>query len=189
MAESPDEPDQRETSAGLSAREMEIQAEFAERREPIIVDPRTLDVLGTVSSFSWEEFYSGPLPSPKQLFEYNEVSPGLGDRIVTEWQMEGSHRRSLEKGVLRGQLLAQSRGQAIATLISLVVIVGGIALLFTDRSIEGLVAVLTPLAVLASAFIVIEIQGKRADSGAAEQRVEDVVQRGSRRQIGRREGQ
>ncbi len=68
----------------------ELQEELAERREPIILDPRTNEVLGTISSFSWEEYYSGPLPTPRQLDQYNRVSAGLGDRIVTEWQTEGS---------------------------------------------------------------------------------------------------
>lgn len=131
----------------------DLQEELAERREPIILDPRTNEVLGTVSSFSWEEYYSGPLPTPQQLGEYNRVSAGLGDRIVTEWQTEGSHRRNLERTVVKGQLLAQSRGQVFALVIALVVISGGLALLFTNRQTGGLVAILAPLATLAGVFI------------------------------------
>ena len=188
MPEEPKDPEQRELGDDHPQRR-DVDPELVDRREPIIVDPRTNEVLGTVSSFSWEEFYSGPLPSPQQLHEYNEVSSGLGDRIVTEWQTEGSHRRSLEKGAMRGQLRAQSRGQWLAALVSLVVIVGGLALLFDGKSIEGLVAILAPLALLAGAFIVVESQAARGGQGTnrPDQRDEHGVQRGSRRGYARRE--
>jgi len=143
-------------------------SELAERREPIILDPRTNEVLGTVSSFSWEEYYSGPLPTPQQLDDYNRVSAGLGDRIVTEWQTEGSHRRRLEQTALRAQLRAQSRGQYFALVIALVVIFGGLALLFTDRKTAGLVAILAPLATLAAVFAYIERRSSRTSPGQPE---------------------
>jgi len=139
-------------------------AELADRREPIILDPRTHEVLGTVSSFSWEQYYSGPLPTPQQLLEYNEVSAGLGDRIVTEWQTEGAHRRRLESTGLRGQLSAQRRGQIFALILALIIVGGGLALLFTDRSLEGLVAVLAPLATLAGVFIYNSSSGRERES-------------------------
>lgn len=141
-----------ESYEGESEQE-ELLRDLAERREPIVLDPRTQQVLGTISSFSWEEYYSGPLPTPRQLDEYNRVSAGLGDRIVTEWQTEGSHRRIMERTALRGQLRAQSRGQVFALVIALAVIGGGLALLFTGRQAGGLVAILAPLATLAGVFI------------------------------------
>lgn len=141
-----------ESGAQLEPRRETLE-EAAERREPIIVDPRTNQVLGTVSSFSWEQYYSGPLPTPQQLDQYNQVSPGLGDRIVTEWQTEGAHRRRLESSALRGQLMAQTRGQVFAVVLALVIVLGGIGLLYTDRPIEGLVAVIAPLATLAGVFL------------------------------------
>lgn len=139
-----------------------------ERREPIVLDPRTNEVMGTISSFSWEEYYSGPLPTPQQLDEYNRVSAGLGDRIVTEWQTEGSHRRTLEKSALRGQLRAQSRGQFFAFSLALIIVVGGIVLLFQGKNVGGLVAILAPLATLASVFIYNQRRPDRATQPLAE---------------------
>lgn len=141
MGEREEEPPQEDIADAIS------------RREPIVFDPQTHRILGTVSSFSWHEYYSGPLPTPQQLEEYNRILPGLADRIVTEWQTEGSHRRSLEKNGLRGQLLAQSRGQVFALILSLIIIGGGLALLFTDRETVGLVAILAPMATLAGVFV------------------------------------
>jgi hypothetical protein len=43
------------------------------------------------------------------------------------------------------------------------------------------------VAILAGVFIVVEVQGRRASSGGGDQRVEDVVQRGSRQRLARRD--
>lgn len=42
------------------------------------------------------EYHSGPMPSPKQLAEYEEVLPGLADEIRNEFLLNGQHIRELE---------------------------------------------------------------------------------------------
>ncbi|WP_441290212.1 DUF2335 domain-containing protein [Sorangium sp. KYC3313] len=41
-------------------------------------------------------FYDGPLPPPSMLSEYDQVLPGLAERIVKSFEEEGPHRRSLQ---------------------------------------------------------------------------------------------
>ncbi len=55
--------------------------------------------------------------------------------------------------MLRSDAQARSRGQWMAFLVALVIIVGGIWLIYKGKQWEGLVAVLTPLATIIGVFI------------------------------------
>src|SRR4051794_26305738 len=50
----------------------------------------------TASQFQ-AEFYSGPLPNPDMLREYEDVLPGLAEKIVSQFEEQGRHRRWLER--------------------------------------------------------------------------------------------
>jgi uncharacterized membrane protein len=46
-------------------------------------------------------YHSGPLPTPKDLHEYNLVEPGAADRIIGMAEREQGHRHEMERGLLR----------------------------------------------------------------------------------------
>jgi uncharacterized membrane protein len=50
-----------------------------------------------IKSASWQ----GPLPDPSSLREFNEIVPGLAEKIVGEFQAEAAHRRSFEITALK----------------------------------------------------------------------------------------
>lgn len=49
------------------------------------------------TGFYVEKVTSGPLPAPETLAEYNEVLPGLAERIVAAFEEEGRHRRECDR--------------------------------------------------------------------------------------------
>ena len=48
-------------------------------------------------SFIAEQYYSGPIPSPENLAKYDEIHPGLAERIIQMAESESIHRREIEK--------------------------------------------------------------------------------------------
>ena len=50
-----------------------------------------------------ESSYQGPLPPPDLMKSYNDALPDGANRIVTAWEKQGQHRRTLET---RGQRFA-----------------------------------------------------------------------------------
>ena len=46
---------------------------------------------------------SGPIPDPQTLRQYNEITPGLADRIVRMAEDEALHRRGLERTIVDAQ--------------------------------------------------------------------------------------
>lgn len=61
-----------------------------------------------------EEKWSGPLPPPKQLADFEAIKPGLADRIVCMAEEEGAHTRLVEKRALNWTIVAQLIGQFFA---------------------------------------------------------------------------
>lgn len=60
------------------------------------------------------ERWTGPVPPPEELAKFNNISPGLAERLVTEAEAEAKHRRMLEENEARHvQALQQSHLQAM----------------------------------------------------------------------------
>lgn len=106
----------------------------------------------SVSLFRAESF-SGPLPPPEMLQKYNEVSPGLADRIVSMAEKQSDHRRDLEKKVVYSNARRALVGQIMAFVIALAGIVAGVYLTMNDKSTEGMAAIFGPLIGLVGVFI------------------------------------
>jgi uncharacterized membrane protein len=67
-----------------------------------------------------QSFHSGPLPAPETLKKYDEIVPGLAERIVKMAESQGAHRIELEKSVIKNQISESKRGQYFALFIALV---------------------------------------------------------------------
>lgn len=95
--------------------------------------------------------FSGPLPPPELLAEYDAVLPGGADRIVSMAENQSAHRLRME-----------SRGQAFGFLIALVAILGGIGLILDGKSAAGLVPLIGALGGLAGIFVYGEFRARQA---------------------------
>jgi len=135
------------------------------QHEPIVIDPETGQQLGPISVFVRESWFSGPLPAPDTLGEYDGVLPGLARRIVERWEREGDHRQGMEREIVRARIRNQSRGQLIGAALAAIVLVAGIVFVATGKSTAGLVAILTPLAILVGAFVYGEVKSRGLRNG------------------------
>lgn len=117
-----------------------------EPRQPPGVEPDTAE---RIVAGQW----SGPLPPPAALEQFERSAPGAADRILGMAEREEDHRHNQEQAMLRSDAQARSRGQWMAFLVAFVIIVGGIWLIYKGKQWEGLVAVLTPLATIIGIFI------------------------------------
>jgi uncharacterized membrane protein len=78
--------------------------------------------------------FSGPIPLPTHLREYEQVLPGSADRIVAMAEAEAHHRRTSE-----GRLIRLSEwGLLAALLIALVGMIGGLYVTLRGKSLEGM---------------------------------------------------
>lgn len=66
---------------------------------------------------SWSR--SGPLPDPGELAAYEQLIPGMAERLLHEFEAQSQHRRGLEAQVVGSNVAAQKRGQHNALLLGL----------------------------------------------------------------------
>lgn len=97
--------------------------------------------------------FSGPLPHPALLAQYNEAIPNGAERIVAMAERQSAHRESIEAQVVAGNVASQARGSLYAFIICLVTIIGGFVLIGMGKSVIGVSAIIGSLVTLAGVFI------------------------------------
>lgn len=97
--------------------------------------------------------FSGPIPPPNVLKDYEEVIPGSADRIISMAEMQLHHRmtmessdRELEKTNMMKSFNYSKTGLVFGGILATVLILGCIYLVSIDKTIEGF-AVLSPIVI------------------------------------------
>ncbi|MGH9691365.1 MAG: DUF2335 domain-containing protein [Candidatus Acidiferrales bacterium] len=105
--------------------------------------------------------FSGPIPPPDILIKYNEAVPGAADRIITMAENQSKHRQGLEKTVIDANCRAQRNGSILGFIICMTAILGGMFLVYSGKSAEGLASIIAPLVGLAGVFVVGKMRQKK----------------------------
>jgi uncharacterized membrane protein len=92
------------------------------------------DKRGKILSIFSKRFI-GPLPPPEDLEKYNEVVPGLAERIVKLTENQSSHRIEIEKLAISSQLSESKRGQYMGFILALVCIGSSVFLALNNQHI------------------------------------------------------
>lgn len=105
--------------------------------------------------------FSGPLPHPSALEQYNALIPQGAERIMAMAERQSAHRESLEALALRANIARETRGAYFAFVLAVITISGGIFLIHEGKSTSGLVAVIASLGTLLGVFIYSKYEQRR----------------------------
>ena len=86
-------------------------------------------------------------------------------------EVQAAHRRALESRVIAENCVTERRGQVFAFTLTLVVILGGVWLIYHGRDVGGLTAILGALAGLVGVFV----YGRRKDAEERRQKRADFA--------------
>jgi uncharacterized membrane protein len=106
-----------------------------------------------LEAIAW--WWSAPLPPPAQLDLYEQVLPGLAERIVALTEREAAHRHWLDRAFVRYRYF----GQWAAVLIALAALGSGVFLVHDGQSAYGFAAILSAIAGLVAVFLVRQFFG------------------------------
>lgn len=81
--------------------------------------------------------YSGPIPHPQLLKEFNDVIPNGADRIMTMAEKQSEHRISLEEKLVNANNRDSLLGVVFGGVIALLIVLGTIFLIYTNKDIQG----------------------------------------------------
>ncbi|HZY10138.1 MAG TPA: DUF2335 domain-containing protein [Bacteroidota bacterium] len=148
--------DKKSVSAPVFQRELEALEPDQQKRE------RILSLFLSHFSVSIESFesHSGPLPSPQMLKKYDEILPGLAERIVGMAERQSAHRIEIEKKAIDHKLGESKRGQDYGLIIGVVGIVSAGILSFADHDIVAGIIGGSTVVGLVTTFVVGKIQQK-----------------------------
>lgn len=93
------------------------------------------------------------IPSPELLSKYNNVMPGLADRLITQAEQQTAHRHYLEKKQLTSNIWKSILGLVFGFLIGILGIGGGMYLTYMGYNIIGIIFSSATLVSLVMAFI------------------------------------
>jgi uncharacterized membrane protein len=105
------------------------------------------------TSVTREYHHSGPLPDPITLQGYDQIMPGLANRIVMMTESQHAHRISMEKKVVNSGVRNSLMG-IISGFLAVVIMVGaGVYLALNGLELGGAIIGTTGLAGLVGVFI------------------------------------
>jgi len=107
------------------------------------------------------ESYSGTLPKPEILEKYDKILHGTAERILKMAENQASHRQKLEEKVVNTDSDNSKLGVWFAFVLAMSTIIGGGFLIYCNKNIEGLVAIVTAIVGLVSVFIYGKYQNKK----------------------------
>ena len=88
--------------------------------------------------------YSGPLPPPEWLRQYEQVLPGIADRMMALAESEVSnqhdasaHHRRMQEQVVSAGITMAKRGQVVAALLGFSFLVAAVVLALTGNALLG----------------------------------------------------
>lgn len=111
--------------------------------------------------------FTGPLPHPAILAQYNNSVPGGAERIIAMAERNQQHRHDIESLVVRGGLSAQRNGQWFGLLVALTGMIGSIWLVSQGHEWGGATIGTIDVAGLVSLFIYSHESKKRELRGNA----------------------
>lgn len=114
-----------------------------------IPEPKKKEIAVTIA-----RSFSGPLPPPEILKEYEEVCPGTALKIVTAFVNQSAHRIDMESKVVTSQLRQSGRGQIYGFIIAVLFLIVSGVLIYTDHDVAGTILGTVDLVALCTVFVV-----------------------------------
>ena len=111
------------------------------------------EVVASIRSTTSISSFSGPLPHPEILAQYDAVLPGLAERIVAREERRDAHDQSIEKTVIEGGSKRAYLGLASGTIVAIILILCGTFLVYNGHDWAGTTLVVATIVGLVGIFV------------------------------------
>lgn len=125
------------TSENTNNSEMtvELEADIEKYIGEILPKQQRGAVVERVVSYIRSERFSGPMPHPKHLAQYEQVAPGAAERILVMAEKAQNHQIEFERTALYSDITDRSHGLWAGIIILSLLIVGGFVLAYIGNNI------------------------------------------------------
>ncbi len=110
-----------------------------------------------IRAVSWQ----GPLPPPADLQHYEDITPGMADRILSMAENQQKHRIEIENKVINSKNRDSKIGMILGTIIILASFYIAYVCIINDKSLAGLAIVISEITALVGVFLYATISNKK----------------------------
>ncbi|WP_304455681.1 DUF2335 domain-containing protein [Nocardiopsis sp. YSL2] len=152
-------------SSGEEEAALELPQDSEELEEAELLDPQAKKIRQIVRRTIVET--SGPLPQPSILREYDEILPGLADRIVSMAESEQKHRHRIDEVDSRMPFEIAKRGQRYGMTSVILVISLSAILVFLGHPTAAVGLASAVLVALAAVFVTGQFSSRKKEGSEA----------------------
>lgn len=106
-------------------------------------------------------FYSGPLPSPRVLREFDEVVPGSARRLIDRFEKQSDHRMAMEEKNLDASIDRANRGLVAGLIVVVLALATALILGLNGQEVAAAAIGGGSLATVAGVFVYGSINQRR----------------------------
>ncbi len=117
------------------------------------VGERASEVAAKITRVVRSESFSGPLPHPKHLAEYDKVQKGFAKRILAMTEADLAHRHDCNRRIISAETGFMVRGQIFAMVALTIMLAATILFVMTDHELAGALVGGTTLISVVWAFL------------------------------------
>ncbi|QCO57631.1 DUF2335 domain-containing protein (plasmid) [Pseudorhodobacter turbinis] len=92
------------------------------------------EVARRITQIAVSEQFSGPMPHPKHLREYDEILPGAAERILSMAEQNLEHSMGMDRTVIAAEIEDTKRGMRYGACLFFALILGAFASLFVTNN-------------------------------------------------------
>lgn len=144
-----------------------------DKRDQLVVPAPSAERNNSIEHIFAVEGYSGPLPHPNLLRQFDEVVPGAANRIIQMAESQGEHRRNLETTVISARSKNETMGIYIGGFLATLWSVGSFWLIVSGHSLWGTIALVGEIGALAAVFVI----GRKSQRDESREKRQQMVGR------------
>lgn len=115
------------------------QSKEIEKKEDILelIEEAPEEEKDKIIEMAFKTHYSGPIPPPELLKEFDNIIPNGADRILKLAENQSSHRQEVEKSIVNAKNRDSFLGVLFAGIMGIIGLLGGIFLIYQGHSVVG----------------------------------------------------
>lgn len=103
-----------------------IAEEIAKRIGSLLPRDQRLQVVAQVTSLVKEESFSGPIPHPRHLAQYEEILPGSAATLIGMAKSDLEHAQAMQKRALEADIADMKEGRRLGFAALVILMLGSI---------------------------------------------------------------
>lgn len=130
-----------------------LQEQVVDVLEPYVGEDKAPMIAAQITQVVKSESFSGPLPHPKHLADYEKVHKGAANRILKMTEADLAHRHECNRAIIKAETGFMLRGQIFAMTALIIMLAATILFVMTGHEVAGALVGGVTLVGIVTAFL------------------------------------